>query len=51
VLEHASISRSGGCLRLTLSGPARAFAGEVVERRLQTLAARLDCTPELVLQA
>jgi len=50
VLEHSSITRAGGCLRLTLTGPAREFAGEVVERRLQTLAARLDCTPEMVQQ-
>ena len=43
VLEHASIAREGGRLVLTLRGPAREFAGEAVERRLQMLAARLDC--------
>ena len=51
VLEHASIARAGDCLRLTLTGPAREFAGEVVERRLQALAARLGCAPEIVLAA
>ena len=43
VLEHASIARSGDRLVLTLRGPAREFAGEAVERRLQMLAARLGC--------
>ncbi len=33
---------------LTLKGPARDFAGEAVERRLQTLAQRLDCAWEIV---
>ena len=51
VLEHASIARAGDCLRLTLTGPAREFAGEAVERRLQALAARLGCAPEIVLAA
>ncbi len=49
VLEHASISREDGRLRLTLRGPAREFSGEAVERRLQMLAARLDCSSEMVL--
>ena len=44
VLEHASIAREGGRLILVLRGPARAFAGEAVERRLQTLAQRMDCS-------
>ena len=43
VLEHAAIARDGDGLRLTLTGPAREFAGEAVERRLQALAARLGC--------
>ena len=47
VLEHAALAREGGRLVLTLRGPAREFAGEAVERRLQTLAARLDCPGEM----
>lgn len=50
VLEHASIAREGGRLILVLRGPAREFAGEAVERRLQTLAQRMDCSWETVLQ-
>ncbi len=49
VLEHSNIAREGGRLVLTLRGPAREFAGEVVERRLQMLAARLDTPGEMVL--
>ncbi len=41
VLEHTALHRDAGALRLTLRGPARAFAGEAVERRLQALAQRL----------
>ena len=41
------IAREGGRLVLTLRGPAREFAGEAVERRLQTLAQRLDCPWEI----
>jgi exopolyphosphatase / guanosine-5'-triphosphate,3'-diphosphate pyrophosphatase len=51
VLEHASLVRVGGRLVLTLRGPAREFAGEVVERRLQTLASRLELSGEVVLEA
>ena len=51
VLEHTSIAREAGRLILVLRGPARAFAGEAVERRLQTLAQRMDCSWETVLQA
>ena len=51
VLEHAAIARDGGRLTLTLRGPAREFAGEPVERRLETLAVRLDCTADLVVEA
>jgi exopolyphosphatase/guanosine-5'-triphosphate,3'-diphosphate pyrophosphatase len=51
VLEQSRIAREDGGLRLTLSGPAREFAGETVERRLQALAARLDCSAEIVLRA
>ncbi len=50
VLENAGLAREGGRLVLTLKGPAREFAGEAVERRLQGLAARLDCGSEIVLQ-
>jgi exopolyphosphatase/guanosine-5'-triphosphate,3'-diphosphate pyrophosphatase len=49
VLEHATLERAEGRLLLTLRGPARAFAGEAVDRRLQTLAARLGCDGEVVL--
>ena len=49
VLEHASIARKGGRLVLTLRGPAREFAGEAVERRLQMLAGRLDAPSEMLL--
>mgnify|MGYP000057612319 FL=1 len=41
VLEHTAIRREAETLRLTLRGPARAFAGEAVDRRLQALAQRL----------
>ena len=51
VLEHSTIVRDRGTLRLTLAGPAREFAGEAVDRRMQTLAARLDCAWEIVLEA
>lgn len=50
VLDHAGIARSDGRLVLTLRGPAREFAGEAVERRLQMLANRLDCPAETVLE-
>jgi exopolyphosphatase/guanosine-5'-triphosphate,3'-diphosphate pyrophosphatase len=50
VLEHSTIMRDEGRLRLTLAGPAREFAGEAVERRLQALAARLDCGWQIVLE-
>lgn len=43
VLDHAGLSLGPAGLTLTLRGPAREFAGEAVERRLQSLAARLDC--------
>jgi exopolyphosphatase/guanosine-5'-triphosphate,3'-diphosphate pyrophosphatase len=49
-LEHAALARSGGRLVLALRGPGRAFAGEVVERRLQSLAERIGCKAEIVLQ-
>jgi exopolyphosphatase / guanosine-5'-triphosphate,3'-diphosphate pyrophosphatase len=51
VLDHAAIARVDGRLVLTLKAPARAFAGETVERRLQTLAERLACDAEMVLEA
>ena len=50
VLDHAALARDGGRVVLTLRGPAREFAGETVERRLQTLAERLDCKAEIVLE-
>jgi exopolyphosphatase/guanosine-5'-triphosphate,3'-diphosphate pyrophosphatase len=51
VLDHSSIELVEGRLVLTLKGPAREFAGEAVERRLQTLAQRLDCAFDIVLEA
>ena len=51
VLEHATLERDRGRLVLRLKGPAREFAGEAVDRRLQTLAARLECDAEVVLEA
>lgn len=49
VLEHTTLVREGGRIVLTLRGPAREFAGEPVERRLQTLAERIGCTGEILL--
>jgi hypothetical protein len=49
VLEHAALAREAGHLVLTLRGPAREFAGEAVERRLQMLVARLECPWRIVL--
>jgi exopolyphosphatase/guanosine-5'-triphosphate,3'-diphosphate pyrophosphatase len=48
VLDHAAIGRERDRLVLTLRGPGRAFDGEAVARRLQTLAGRLDCVGEIV---
>ncbi|HMQ92712.1 MAG TPA: Ppx/GppA family phosphatase [Amaricoccus sp.] len=48
VLEHARLEPGDGRLTLTLCGPAREFAGEVVERRLQSLASRLDATGVMI---
>jgi exopolyphosphatase/guanosine-5'-triphosphate,3'-diphosphate pyrophosphatase len=50
VLEHAALRRDGGRLELRLRGPARAFAGEAVDRRLQTLAGRLGLSGEVVIE-
>ena len=47
VLEHCPLERGPGRLTLALRGPARAFAGEAVERRLAALAARLGVEAEL----
>ena len=49
VLELAEIAHVKGKLILTLKGRGCEFAGEAVERRLQMLAARLDCPCALVL--
>ena len=49
-LDHASLGRKGERLVLTLRGEGRAFAGEVVERRLQSLADRVGCRAEIVLE-
>jgi exopolyphosphatase/guanosine-5'-triphosphate,3'-diphosphate pyrophosphatase len=50
VLENSTLARDGERLLLRLRGPAREFAGEVVDRRLQTLASRLNLTGETVLE-
>lgn len=50
VLAHSRIRRDDGRLVLTLAGPAREFAGEAVERRMQTLAARIGCDWTTVLE-
>jgi len=50
VIEDSRIAREGGKLRLTLTGPACEFAGEAVDRRMQTLAAKLDCDWEVLLE-
>ena len=49
VLEHAKLALEDGRVVLTLRGPAREFAGEAVERRLQTLADRLGRPWEMVI--
>jgi exopolyphosphatase/guanosine-5'-triphosphate,3'-diphosphate pyrophosphatase len=49
VLDHAPLAVEDGVLRLTLRGPARAFMGEAVERRLQALAQRLGLAPDVAL--
>ncbi len=51
VLEHATLVRDADQLVLTLRGPAREFAGEAVERRLQTLAERVECQAQIVIEA
>lgn len=43
VLEHARLTRTDNRLILTLAPAAHDFAGEAVERRLMSLAARLGC--------
>jgi exopolyphosphatase/guanosine-5'-triphosphate,3'-diphosphate pyrophosphatase len=50
VLENSTLARDGERLLLRLRGPAREFAGEVVDRRLQTLASRLNLAGETVLE-
>ena len=51
VLENAPLALEDGRITLSLNGPARAFAGEVVEKRLQSLATKLDMEPVLTLGA
>lgn len=48
-LENTELAVKGDKLRLTLRGPARALAGEVVDRRLGALSGRMDLTGEVVL--
>jgi exopolyphosphatase/guanosine-5'-triphosphate,3'-diphosphate pyrophosphatase len=51
VLDHTELTLENGRLLLTLKGNGREFAGEAVERRLQMLAARLECPYAMVLEA
>jgi exopolyphosphatase / guanosine-5'-triphosphate,3'-diphosphate pyrophosphatase len=48
VLEHTALERANGKLRLRLTGPATAFGGEMVEKRLQALAQKLNLAGEIV---
>ena len=48
-LEDTEIALRGDELVLTLRGPARALRGEMVEKRLGALAARLELTPRVAL--
>jgi exopolyphosphatase / guanosine-5'-triphosphate,3'-diphosphate pyrophosphatase len=48
VLEHTALEPEGNRLRLRLTGPARAFMGEAVGKRLQPLAQKLALEPEVV---
>ncbi len=50
VLQDAGLALDAAALRLTLRGPARGFAGEAVERRLQSLAGKLGVAPEFLLE-
>jgi len=50
VLQDVDLALVDGALRLTLRGPAREFAGETVERRLQSLAAKLGAVPDLAME-
>ena len=50
VLALTSLSFENGRLILTLRGKARACIGDAVERRLQSLASKLDVPSEIVLE-
>jgi exopolyphosphatase / guanosine-5'-triphosphate,3'-diphosphate pyrophosphatase len=50
VLDHAPLEVEENVLRLRLKGPARAFHGEAVERRLQALAQKMARAGEIVLE-
>jgi exopolyphosphatase/guanosine-5'-triphosphate,3'-diphosphate pyrophosphatase len=50
VLEHTALERRDGVLRLVLEGPAKAFMGEAVEKRLQALAQKLSDEAEVVVR-
>lgn len=51
VLDNTTLTLEDGRLLLTLTGEACGFAGEAVDRRLQTLATRLGCLSEVVMVA
>jgi len=50
-LENTELIYKKNKLLLRLKGTARALMGEAVERRLGTLASRLDCEPQITLTA
>ena len=47
VLQHAGLRRDRKTLTLSLRGPATTLLGEVVRRRLETLARACDCDPRI----
>lgn len=49
-LENTELAKIGGELVLTLRGPARALRGEMVQKRLDALANRLNLTPRVALK-
>jgi exopolyphosphatase/guanosine-5'-triphosphate,3'-diphosphate pyrophosphatase len=49
-LEQSHISSHGGVLRLTLQAGQQALYGEIVERRLRTLAGALKRKAEVVIE-
>jgi len=50
-LLHSRLSRRGGALRLAISDEDAVLLGEIVERRLKTLAGELGLRPEMAVDA